>query len=1096
MPHKDLPKAVALFDELGWATAQPTDTPTLDIGTKEQQAVARRGLSTGNWEDYQYQPEYRRIDYLDGANEYMMTLFALRLGVAPKRIISIFRRTGHSADYRLIAELVALQGEDYARKFIAKAARYNETEGMEIISHNEFNISSFFLVTHHFPDFSVPEEPNYLAAWALCAAKALQAPGTKIFGPKNQQPKLSEITPNLVQHLDACIRHGVPLWDGLGYVVIAALNRGLISRETALTAAITGLDAATRPMQRRRMLGLLVDDLGLSDADVAAHSEAFSSIASTAEPTVISAIGLRLIGVVAADSVGEVSLPMLYVSTLKGQREVLAAIAARTDITDGSIAVLTDRVRELSQVRNEQVAQQAQAVLDQWGVGSDDALSADGVELYPWNNPPECWQVPRFERIEPTYDALVEALTSSDYAVDHDFLDPIDITTTESEQYLVAFAQLALNDVEAAQRISRLSETHRLWQLQMSRDESEFRTVTNPFDDLMCERNRELSYVLGSIPCIVSEPSFVDLSISFADLLERFDAYEAAGVSVLFSDLLVALCRLNLAELNIADAVVEAKKRGASVIQSFAHRINRTAGEILAEYILSPLPLPKLTDNGFDHISQFLEVKPISVPDNLAAFVKDFDDAGELFIYDPGVFPTLGDAVWRVLGHRSSSSNADQGLLARQVARSATALGPGTAMNLIGLARPTKRGGISLAHQAITDAWQRGLLRPGAADPKYLDWDVIGTKNFSGFADVALELTETGLLAVAWQLLDDILSHAPKPTSKTVEIAEMMLHLAPSVAHAIASGAAPQDVAAVTHLRRFAAMSGKNKTSQAAREAVALLPEPDTTTNVPAPIIDLDGWDKPAPEVINDTVDLYLTHATETPSAVTVGIRGMGDKRRKFEVSMWDFEMLPKVNIYKVFGYLSDEYPNQYHMRWDGKKWQLQKPQLRSITYKDWNDPELPIFASVVYILFGMMHSGSRCKNARECMERFLVENKISTEIVSRTIRNLVGEELWTPVQALKLLSTDAHLPVLWPLLTETIAFAATTIAAGHAPPKWLAKILDCITEHSGVLAEATAAGYIPPDAWEPISVIAQQKKKTAAVKKATSLLAAFGISS
>lgn len=369
MPHKDLPKAVALFDELGWATAQPTDTPTLDIGTKEQQAVARRGLSTGNWEDYQYQPEYRRIDYLDGANEYMMTLFALRLGVAPKRIISIFRRTGHSADYRLIAELVALQGEDYARKFIAEAARYNETEGMEIISHNEFNISSFFLINRHFPELGIPRDPNYLHAWALCVAHRFRVRGVRMKFTKlaEQLPSWTELESTFKEHLKLCLNHGVALWGAAGHVVVKAVALGKLPRETAITQLIASLDTAVRPQQRRQIIALLFDDLSITESEILAQLEPLSALLTTAEPQLISAFGIPLIRKAPAHKLGILVLPMLYVSTLKGQKEVLNALVTRTDIGIEVRTELCERIRELSQVTDKKLRPSHQLSLKRGG---------------------------------------------------------------------------------------------------------------------------------------------------------------------------------------------------------------------------------------------------------------------------------------------------------------------------------------------------------------------------------------------------------------------------------------------------------------------------------------------------------------------------------------------------------------------------------------------------------------------------------------------------------------------------------------------------------------------------------------------------------
>ena len=90
-------------------------------------------------------------------------------------------------------------------------------------------------------------------------------------------------------------------------------------------------------------------------------------------------------------------------------------------------------------------------------------------------------------------------------------------------------------------------------------------------------------------------------------------------------------------------------------------------------------------------------------------------------------------------------------------------------------------------------------------------------------------------------------------------------------------------------------------------------------------------------------------------------------------------------------------------------------------------------------------------------------------------------------------METDEFLPVLWPLITESLAAGAEHVAAGSSAPRWLSKVLDMGIRHGAVLAAATAEGYIPATAWQPLSVVAAQPKKTAASKKAAALQAVVG---
>lgn len=1092
MTSKDLTAAVELFNELGWQRAKMKHVASLPLGTPEQQQRAKRGLSKGQWMRQSTQPPFESISRIGDANPLLMTLFALRLGVAPKRIVQLLRQFNTHGNHRLIAQLIGEHGTDYATGFIKEAATISHTaSGSWLFIDDDFNTTSFFLLTQYFPDLPVPLEENYLLTWSFLAANALGIPDVTISSSRDSNPTRAEIMPTFVEHLHACLELQLPLWEVIGQVAMKALAMKKVEREKVVAAAFYSLDGTTRPGQRRRMIEILNKELKVTDAEIRTHWELLTGCLAMADSLLISAFGERAVSLAAPTQIADLVLPMLYVTTFKGQKEVLSYLQQRTDIPSEACTVLEPRITELATSTDKKVASLAKNLLQTWGKSTEVASISDSVEFYPWNEPPKLWNLPRFERIEPTYDALLAALSSSDYTDESMYREPNDVTTTESEQCLVAFTQLAFNDPEAAQRLTSVTENHPLWYLAMRSGEPELHlsVVLRPLSAIW-QRNIELQHAMGSIPCLVSEPSFIDLSISFDDLLDRLDTYEAAEASVLYSDLLVALTRLNLDDIDFTTADAAARKRGATVLH-LSHPTERPAGVILADYLTDPYSIPKLIKGSSPFSSHpIFQPGDITTPNSLGEFLDPIADATRL---DPGAIPRWGDPAWTQLRHRASATNADQGLLARQVARSANPLGPGTTMNLIGLARPTKKGGISLAHQAITDAWERGLLLPGVADPQFLDWDASTTKSYNSLVPIAQELAELGMLAIAWQLLDSILAQATKPTAKTAEVADMMLHLAPSVAQAIVEGKAATTNAAVPHLRKFADAHSKSKTTIAACQAVALLPDVTADSSQLPAAPDLTGWNSPAPKTIYDHLDLYLTQATTNPTAVAVGVKASTDKSLQLEINPWGLELLPTTHFFEVEGYRANEFHCYYILCWNGSTWDLQVGQGQHPNRSDLPKRELPIFASVVYILFGSMHSGSRSKNALEAMQTFLDQRKISAELIAYTIRRLVAEELWTPTQALKLVQRPKHLSILWPLLTETIAAAAEKITAGITPPKWLGQVLTTINAHATILKAATTAGYIPHDAWKPLSIIAGQNKKNATTTRAQELLKVFG---
>lgn len=94
---------LAIFHELGWNKAEPDQVPTLPLGSKEQQKIAKQGLSKGDW--------------LGGdIDRGMLGNFAIRLGVPARRAVTIlgWARPGAHPD------VVAVKDEAWIHEFIRR----------------------------------------------------------------------------------------------------------------------------------------------------------------------------------------------------------------------------------------------------------------------------------------------------------------------------------------------------------------------------------------------------------------------------------------------------------------------------------------------------------------------------------------------------------------------------------------------------------------------------------------------------------------------------------------------------------------------------------------------------------------------------------------------------------------------------------------------------------------------------------------------------------------------------------------------------------------------------------------------------------------
>lgn len=1058
MPHKYLNTAIELYRELGWPDASIEQILTLPLGDTEQQEIARQGLSSGKWDRVERRPIYRYVDYLSGESPYKLTLFALRLGVAPKRIIRLRIEHGRRTDFRLFAQLAAARGRDYALEFITAAFESGGNPDV-LDSDTDFNLTSIFLITGYVHDCEIPTDTHYLLAWLHSAALALNCPNTITIGHNQNLPSWTELKPTFTKHLQACFSMNIPLWTVAGSVAEAGLELGLISREEVVSAAVLSLTHATERSQQRHMVDFLCQTLALEDDDITNHWDGLVEFLNFAAPKHAVSLGARMIAIAPPKRVADAAIPALYVSTLTGQRRILKALSLRKDLDDTAIKPLLDRVLELGNSTDAEVSRRSLALVKQWG--SNLTASKSGGH-FRWQNPPPLWQLPRFERMPASVVAIVDMLATG--------LFDAGITTVEAEQCMVAFLELRHQDPDATARIGAGKTLDHAWWWPYFTSEIQGSLVPiSRTSSAIVDRNYQL--VRSTVPCMVSEPSFMDLSISFDDLLARLDIYRDHNASILEPDLAVALCRLNTTDIDIPSAQHTLRSYTIKIVRNLTDQLPRTAGEVIAHYLTNPY-LPPALETGIsrDNGSQALVIHPHRASQSsnftdLQDYLFTNDDQDHL---DPSMVPHWGDVAWTRLRFRENAANIAANQLAQQAARSATPLMPGTAMNLIA----ATVGNNSAGQQAIVDAWSRGLLLPGIPDPALLDWTPQGNSH-AKLTKIARELADMGMVAIAWQLLDCALAQHPTPTVGTAQIAQTLLQFTPTVACAIQNGGAPREVAQLPGVRKFADLNSRNKTTTYAQQIVEKLPSPVDISAITQPT--LVGWSDPEPPTIVDNAPVRCRISPTDPKRLAVEIEHKNIDHRCWElsdaqlyVSPFCFDMVLDSHEIILDKYQDGRMTSDYAMRWNGSQWIL-KPK----TPLDFSYPPIPMPQTVVFVLLATMGPGKAGNAAQRIFLNFILKKKISSQLVAHATRNLVTTPEWSPIPALKLLHSTDYLPTLWPILSECISNAANVISLGHAAPTWLGRVLNCCIAHGATLGAATAAGYIPSDTWNPLHQIA-----------------------
>ncbi|MDK7180537.1 hypothetical protein QP446_07130 [Corynebacterium riegelii] len=1071
-----LHEAVEIFRELGWDKADIADAPTLPLGTKEQQKAALAGLRTGDWSEYRRikSNSYRWISVVD-VNETMLALFALRLGVIPRRAASLLQYTDDS----VLARCVAPRGKTYASKFIDEVCNPRLRASEHSLSvHGEAAVR---LVCEL--GLPVPEKTDYLKDWAVVALAALTGDVAEILWPeKHALLALEELRPSFDEHWRAALHSGVPMTGPLGKLLSAAVKEGMIERDAGTEQLFASLDAAVRPGDRKELTSLIMNDIAVTDDELVSRVDALISVLSHGEGPVVEGFGPRLIANVADDLVGEVALACLYAKTKKAVRHVLTALKQRDFPGKPSAELLYERLSELAQSPDKATVKLAEAVLTHWNM-SPAAPSDEPVITGLWQPTPQLWDVPRFEVGEVTPEALTEALRVLKSRGD------VVLFGLDADRFLalaVALANHSLDDTRRALRgISAVywADAVRNW-LADEPARPRWRTGGSLWD---MHLEGALDH-LGQIPCLLSQPSRVDLSVEFDDLVASLEKYAAAGVPVLQADLVLALARLDVTK---ADANANLPEVPVKLLDG--KQLVRSAARVITSYLKRPFVIPEAPSTLSDHDDSLVW------PRSLVGLNRKMNLENRIGTYF-GVFPNWGDAL-NVELHRRDPHVAS--IMARQLARSAKPLEPGAAVNLLAVQRHGRPEHATESALALQEAWERGLLVPGVADIDYLDWDG-QLRNLGSFVESLREAADRGMLSVVWPLLDDVLvasAKTPRMLAGTAEAAQAMQDYVGEVLAAVSSGVAPASALEVPGVRALAARKGSSKAVDAARGVVKQLPDRQVEPPQPAtPALDVALFERIWPTAAGTKPNI--------PDGATYSLREAGSNTKQphlqfdmvvpsYPASVFEIKSLTRLFLeIREERQASSKRVNQDEpegkeswLYWDGNALVADDSRNRSEATPELSDALIAVLIAYTGVRTDNVHQ-KREWAAERLQELAEKEAYGSAAVKAATIGLLPYHEVWSPARVVYTLEKQPEmLPFLWPTLSEPLWFAGNQ----ETVPTWVNRVLDVVTLHAEILLEATRRGYIPADAWDGIGALAAKKGSSAALKKARVLAKSFG---
>ncbi|MFB9310014.1 hypothetical protein BJY17_000531 [Agromyces hippuratus] len=1086
-----LARSLELFRDLGWADARQAVALELPVGTEAQRREARAGLQRGDWDMWVTEGNtITRESVVGDADHGMLALFAIRVGADARRAEAVLGGPGSVPD-QLATEVLATRGPDFAIAFTSRACRSNRRPWEHATSVHAGR--AVRLVHHH--GLPVPESVEYLKDWAVYAAVALGLEAELY--PAGRGPiDAAVIRSRFIDHLRIGVAVGAPATGPFGAVVAAGFEQGWVDRDEAVPLVLSALDAAQRPGDRKVWAGVLTESLALTDAELVAHADALLGAISHADAPVITALAPTIIEFGDEYQAADVLSLSLAAKSKAARRIVLdAALRRSMPLTGEAAETAVIALSPIESGRDGTLAKAARALRERWGVATETVPETETASTA-WQPAPEVWTVPRFQLPEVSSSALAEAAGvlysrpdgAEDLEVDR-FLELANaVARADAEAARAALRGLRPNwragasaaaDWVARTRIRLLDRL-----VQPGGDDWRSDVVFGP----MPAREAAVVQRLGEVPTLLSTPSWDDLRIAPDDLVERLQEYRDTGATASEADLFLAMIRLDLTLVEQRHLDALAVLEVPIVLQS-GERMTVAAGPAARAFALDPLLEPSLVQDEDGDWRRDV----IALPASLAQFPRRIDTTRYGW-GTPLELPTWGDGTCSRDGLEAGS-----GFEWRQLARRSAPLTPRLAARMLcGLCSPHPKAATDM-FEAVLEAWDRGLLRPGVADPCLLGRSGPGGAQL---ARVALELSEAGLGSVAWPLLDGFLGAslgAVRMTAGTAEATEAIGALLPGAIDAVATGIADPSTLDLPHTRTLAARPGSSRAVASAKAIAAQLPE---STATPASgvaslesAVDLDAfW--PAGDgtgaAIDDGVHLASSsHLRGSKRFVPIEFSLPEAPEVRYRALMaWSYA-LDREGQLDADTIAGDE---RRWLQWDDALGRIIPSEFRDRGAAE-NGPSSSDSVPPLTVLMVAVVLASLCSDveSRYSVDAMVAGRRFSADSVRLAMSRLLPLPDITPARMMGSIERETRaLPVLWPMLTESVRYAASQ----SKPPSWLNRVLDAALLRAPLLRAAAAAGRIPAEhaAWPGLAELAARPGSSAALAKARSLAIELGL--
>ena len=1146
-----LERAVEIYRSLGYEETVYENILSLGIGTKEEQGIARDGLKSGEWVQVKQLSEnsYGFAPVVD-VDLKKLAVFAVRIGVEAKRAANVIGRGDETSLQAIMA-----RGENYAIQFISAA----ESGNRRAWEHSLSVLGMLCLKLLHRMNLPIPESVEYMKDWVAASSVILLGTKKDYLFDENFTLEKEEILGRFIEHIEKGISLNMPGTGPFPDLLFFGVEKHLLSKEAAKEYIFDALYIAKRPGDRKAWVELL-DKLGCAEKDFLERAENLIPLLGLGESPLLERFAPVLLENLSEDLLYPVLISCTSAKVKKTKKMLFHSVLKREkpksadDFAEWLYLYLQDE--------DKSIAGLAEKLALSWGLVVEQEESNKAL-LGLWRESPKLWEVPRFSLGEETAESLTDmvALLSDRKECVEDLL---------FEQFLALANRIAYKNPEEA-KMSLLgipnSGAGTLWTLgrwargieikpvEESRQrfwQGEKEIVRIEYRELLTMRRELLFRTMGQWPCLLSTPSFEDLSISVEDLLERLSLYQAEKFSyVLEPDLQLALTRLDMETFSQEDISKCKEERSKCVekLQELDLKIQLPSGEFLqdeegkdillgkliADYLQDPYVEPVF----FPGETPYWKVE-LNMPKSLKALPYRLSYSHNALF---SIFPNWGDYSLTAV-HRDFEVYHGQGIILRQLARRRKPLSKGALMNWIAVFGKLSDENAEEALKANREAWERGLLLPGLADISYLDWSGGELSNLANLAVAMDFMANEGMLSLVWKAACDTVEQSlkmPRILAGTAEIVKFLRDYLDEVVLAVEKKLAPKEALEMKAIRILAGKSGSSKAVSYAKEILEKLLSIETEqiqsaknagTRENQGTIENTSQSKtiayvepPAPADF-EKIWLLLPEGKELiEDHVTFRVKAI-ELRKNEKVFQFDVDLPEDSDCsYQVViaGWL---YGLAHEGQVSGKKvdrrgdrngkidaekevwlhYDKEKGKIVVSEFRNWrggNKSPLEGEAtpySKLFLIFAvalLAQDGESIYGAKSLFKELVKAGTLSLKTVREITRLLLSYEEISPAKLVRILEKEGEvLSICWGMLWECIKDAGVKTAEGGKPPLWINRILDLCIYYGAYLKEAAKRGSISKEdaLWPGLLEMANCGAKSTAVKKAKALFEILGI--